>query len=223
MTWTNKRSSKRSSRWLIWSRPILFIFGLKGLTHPRTAVRGNLLGALGMAVAIVATLIHQDVAGYWLIGIGVVIGGGAGVVLAKKIQMTAMPQMVALFNGFGGGASVLVAGAEFVTVESADATTSFAVSGLLAGLIGAVTFWGSLVAFAKLQEYKKFKKPIEYPARQLIQRGARAAGAVVVGSRCDESDQRVDLRPRGAHFLGARLPPWSIRSAGPTCRWSSRC
>jgi len=150
---------------------VLFIFGLKGLTHPRTAVRGNLLGALGMFVAVVATLLHQRLlqhpAGYWLIGIGLVIGTVIGATLAVKIRMTAMPQMVALFNGFGGGASVLVAGAELITHSPLkDGVDSKIASGLLAGLIGAVTFWGSLVAFAKLQEYEAFKKPFEYPGRR---------------------------------------------------------
>jgi NAD(P) transhydrogenase subunit beta len=181
---------------------VLFIRGLKGLTHPRTAVRGNWLGALGMLVAIVATLFHQDVldhpSGYVLVAIGLVIGGLIGAVLALKIHMTAMPQMVALFNGFGGGASVLVAGAELVKycrehsgalgslptgVESpAEAAWAAAIqlvrhspsgkgdptviAALMAGLIGAVTFWGSLVAFAKLQELAAFKRPLQYPARQ---------------------------------------------------------
>ena len=148
---------------------VLFILGLKGLTHPRTAVRGNLLGALGMLVAVLATLVHQDLldhpAGYVLIGIGLVIGAAVGAVLAVRIQMTAMPQLVALFNGFGGAASVLVAGAELITHTPRQQTVDPTITaGLLAGLIGAVTFWGSLVAFAKLQEFRAFKKPIEFIA-----------------------------------------------------------
>lgn len=150
---------------------VLFLRGIKGLTHPRTAVRGNLLGALGMLVAVLATLIHQDILnnplGYVLIAIGLAIGGVVGALLAVRIQMTAMPQLVALFNGFGGGASVLVAGVELFTPIREAALYATVVSGLLAGLIGAVTFWGSLVAFAKLQEYPAFKKPFEYPAQQV--------------------------------------------------------
>ncbi|MHC4306941.1 MAG: NAD(P)(+) transhydrogenase (Re/Si-specific) subunit beta, partial [Planctomycetota bacterium] len=92
---------------------VLFIFGIKGLTHPRTAVRGNLLGALGMLIAIVVTLIDKQMIGWGWIIAGVVIGGGIGAVLAIKIQMTGMPQLVALYNGFGGIASVFVAGAVF--------------------------------------------------------------------------------------------------------------
>ena len=150
---------------------VLFILGLKGLTHPRSAVRGNLLGALAMLVAVVATLLHRDLlgytTGYWIIGVGLLIGCVLGVMLAVKIQMTAMPQLVALFNGFGGAASVLVAGAEMVTYSPTEHGIDTTItSGMLAGLIGAVTFWGSLVAYAKLQEIKAFKKPLEYPARQ---------------------------------------------------------
>ena len=93
---------------------VLFIFGLKGLTHPRTAVRGNIMGALGMFIAVVVTLVDQRIISYELIIIGVIIGGLIGMVLAIKIEMTAMPQLVALFNGFGGGASVLVASAALI-------------------------------------------------------------------------------------------------------------
>ena len=92
----------------------LFIFGLKGLAHPRTAVRGNLLGALGMLLAVVVTVFHHRIVGvHWIVA-GLVLGGGVGAVFAVKIEMTAMPQMVALFNGFGGGASALVAGAALI-------------------------------------------------------------------------------------------------------------
>ena len=132
---------------------VLFILGLKGLTHPRTAVRGNLLGATGMLMAVVLTLINQKILSYEMILVGLVIGGAIGAVLAIKIQMTEMPELVALFNGFGGAASVLVAGAALIEstigidVPMAQLTVATAAS----GLIGAVTFWGSLVAFGKLR------------------------------------------------------------------------
>ena len=93
---------------------VLFILGLKGLTHPRTAVRGNILGALAMLLAVVVTLLDQQILSFEIILTGLVIGALIGLVLALKIQMTAMPQLVALFNGFGGGASVLVAGAALI-------------------------------------------------------------------------------------------------------------
>jgi NAD(P) transhydrogenase subunit beta len=171
---------------------VLFIFGLKGLTHPRTAVRGNLIGAVAMLIAIIATLLDNEVlshpVGYWLIGVGLVIGTVIGIVLAVRVQMTAMPQMVALLNGFGGGASVLVAGAELATFTPAEAAAEsfwfIVLTGLLAGLIGAVTFWGSLLAFAKLEEYPRFKQSIRYPAQQPINAvlGLVALALIVCGA-----------------------------------------
>jgi NAD(P) transhydrogenase subunit beta len=134
---------------------ILFILGLKGLSHPRTAVRGNLTGAIGMLIAVVATLLDRQILGFEYILAGVVVGSAAGAALALRIQMTAMPQMVALLNGFGGGASVLVAGAaliESVGIPDRPVTSQLTVATAASGLIGAVTFWGSLVAWAKLQE-----------------------------------------------------------------------
>lgn len=135
----------------------LFILGLKGLSHPRTAVRGNLLSALGMLLAIVVTLLDKNIVSYGLIFAGIIIGSGVGAVLAVRIQMTAMPQLVALFNGFGGAASVLVAGAALFEVIGAGDLSSipldaqFSIAIFASGLIGAVTFSGSLVAFGKLQ------------------------------------------------------------------------
>jgi NAD(P) transhydrogenase subunit beta len=127
----------------------LFIFGLKGLAHPRTAVRGNLLGALGMLIAIVATLLKADIIGWaWIIA-GLVLGGLVGTVLAMKIQMTAMPQLVGMFNGFGGLASVLVAGEALHSAQGPG--LQMLVATAVSGLIGAVTFWGSMIAFGKLQ------------------------------------------------------------------------
>ncbi len=132
---------------------VLFIFGLKGLTHPRTAVRGNLLGSCGMLLAIVITLADRNIVGFEVILIGIVIGAAIGAVLAVKIEMTAMPELVALFNGFGGIASVLVAGAALIEGTLNDGVPFMQVSVAIAasGLIGAVTFWGSLVAFGKLR------------------------------------------------------------------------
>lgn len=132
---------------------VLFIFGLKGLTHPRTAVRGNLLGSCGMLLAIVITLTDQGIVGFEVILIGLVIGAAIGAVLAVKIEMTAMPELVALFNGFGGIASVLVAGAALIesTLNGGAPFMQVTVAIAASGLIGAVTFWGSLVAFGKLR------------------------------------------------------------------------
>ncbi|HPM82144.1 MAG TPA: NAD(P)(+) transhydrogenase (Re/Si-specific) subunit beta [Candidatus Anammoximicrobium sp.] len=148
---------------------VLFIFGLKMMSHPRTAVRGNLLGSLGMLIAIVATLLLHEVVTYEYILAGVLIGSIAGAWLALKVPMTAMPQMVGLLNGFGGGASVLVAGAELLRGGVGEVNPYVAMIATAAsGIIGAVTFWGSLVAFGKLQELKTFKKPFSLPGQQAI-------------------------------------------------------
>ena len=127
---------------------VLFIFGLKGLAHPRTAVRGNILGATGMLIAIVVTLLDRRIISFEIILAGFVVGAAVGAILAVRIQMTAMPQLVALFNGFGGGASVLVAGSALITEVP---TAQLLVATVASGIIGSVTFWGSLVAFAKLE------------------------------------------------------------------------
>ena len=131
----------------------LFIFGLKGLTHPRTAVRGNLLGACGMLLAVVITLLDKSIVSFEVILAGLVIGAAIGAVLAIKIEMTSMPELVAAFNGFGGIASVFVAGAALIesTLNGATPMTQAIVAVAASGLIGAVTFCGSLVAFGKLK------------------------------------------------------------------------
>jgi NAD(P) transhydrogenase subunit beta len=150
----------------------LFIFGIKGLTHPRTAVRGNRLGALGMLIAIIVTLFDREILtadpqSWMMLAVGLTVGAGIGTTLALKVQMTAMPQMVALFNGFGGGASVLVAGAAFLDTDPALVTAQVASATAASGIIGAVTFWGSLVAFDKLQEWLLPGRPIQVPGRQI--------------------------------------------------------
>ncbi|MCX7792100.1 MAG: NAD(P)(+) transhydrogenase (Re/Si-specific) subunit beta [Chloroflexaceae bacterium] len=132
---------------------VLFILGIKGMTHPRTAVRGNRMGAIGMLIAVVAALLDLHVVRYeWIIA-GVVVGAGIGALMANRVQMTDMPQMVALLNGFGGIASTLVAGAALMeTLALATGVPpQFTIATAASGLIGAVTFWGSLVAFGKLQ------------------------------------------------------------------------
>ncbi len=132
---------------------VLFIFGLKGLTHPRTAVRGNFLGACGMFLAVVVTLTDQHIVSYEFIILGVILGGAIGATLAIKVEMTAMPELVALLNGFGGAASIFVAGAALIESDSITNAPllQLTIATAASGLIGAVTFWGSLVAFGKLQ------------------------------------------------------------------------
>ncbi len=147
---------------------VLFILGIRGLTHPRTAVRGNMLGASGMLLAIVATLLDNQVFGsgmssFGLIIAGVVLGSAIGATLALKIQMTAMPEMVALLNAFGGGASALVAGAVLVGTEP---TTQSTVATVASGIIGSVTFTGSFVAFDKLRGLVLPDAPVTFPGQQ---------------------------------------------------------
>jgi NAD(P) transhydrogenase subunit beta len=147
---------------------ILFIVGIKGLAHPRTAVGGNLAGAGGMLLAVIVTLLDRAIVSYELIVGGLVVGTAAGIPLALKVPMTAMPQLIALFNGFGGGASVLVAGAALIeTILIASGfSTQVSVSIAASGIVGAVTFWGSLVAFGKLQGLIS-EKSMSLPAHQL--------------------------------------------------------
>ena len=121
----------------------LFIFGLKGLSHPRTAVRGNLIGAVGMLLAVVVTLLDRQILSYEWIILGFVIGGAVGAVFAVKVEMTAMPQMVALFNGFGGGASALVAGAALLEALQGNPSTQLTVATVASGLIGACLLYTS--------------------------------------------------------------------------------
>lgn len=157
---------------------VLFIMGLKGLTHPRTAVRGNILGAFGMGLAVLVTLSQGNLS-FELIIAGIVIGSAIGAMLAVRIEMTAMPQLVAVFNGFGGGASVLVAGAELVNPEAAPILQSL-VAIMFSGLIGAITFWGSLVAFAKLQGVVVPDQPVRYPGEQIV-KVLLLVGSIVLG------------------------------------------
>ncbi len=168
----------------------LFIIGLKGLTHPRTAVRGNLLGACGMLLAIVITLMDRSIVSFEIILAGVVIGAVIGAVLAIKIEMTSMPELVAAFNGFGGIASVFVAGAAIIenTLHGATPMTQTTVAVAASGLIGAVTFWGSLVAFGKLKGLVG-DKAVLFSGQQVINAGlAILALALSVGLVMDPTN-----------------------------------
>lgn len=136
---------------------VLFILGLKGLTRPKSAVRGNLLGACGMLLAVVVTLMQRGLS-FELIGGGVALGAVIGAVFATRVQMTAMPEMVALFNGFGGIASTLVAGVALTQLDTPGKPELIATA--LSGLIGAVTFTGSLVAWGKLAGVRKLDQII---------------------------------------------------------------
>ncbi|MDG3012686.1 NAD(P)(+) transhydrogenase (Re/Si-specific) subunit beta [Rhodococcus sp. D2-41] len=151
----------------------MFIYGLMGLTGPKTAVRGNYIAAVGMLIAVVAVLIDiRDSSNWILIVAGLVVGVVLGVPPALRTKMTAMPQLVALFNGVGGGTVALIAWAEFLNSKGfteVDSVPSapFIVGSLFAAIIGSVSFWGSLVAFAKLQELlnKNFEKKVVAAAK----------------------------------------------------------
>ena len=162
---------------------VLFILGIRGLTHPRTAVRGNLMGAAGMLLAVVATLLDRQIFGagpqaFVVILAGVALGATIGATLALRIALTAMPEMVALLNAFGGGASALVAGA--VLVSAVDPSAQMTVATVASGLIGSVTFWGSLVAFDKLRGLLLPDRPVLFPGQQLVN-GAIALAALGLG------------------------------------------
>jgi H+-translocating NAD(P) transhydrogenase subunit beta len=131
----------------------LFIYGLMGLTGPKTAVRGNRIAAVGMAIAVIATFLIPGIGNWGLIALGIVIGTIVGVPAARSVKMTAMPQMVALFNGVGGGAIALIAWSEFRHTGGYDGEPTYvAIFSLFSAIVGSVSFWGSNIAFAKLQE-----------------------------------------------------------------------
>ncbi len=163
---------------------VLFIFDLKWMAHPRTAVRGNIAGALGMGLAIAATLLSQRQEWSYIL-IGVAVGTVIGGVTAIRVKMTSMPEMVGLFNGFGGGASILVAGAALVAAYSglsgAEALNlQEKIATVASGIIGSVTFFGSYVAFGKLAEFLAVRWKL-HPWQKLVKYGFSlvvAAGGV---------------------------------------------
>ena len=147
---------------------VLFILGLKRLGHPKTARGGNIIASIGMLIAIIATLVAFDVLDYKLIAIGVIIGSIIGATFAIKVKMTGMPQMVAIFNGFGGGASALVASAEFFSKTGLGAETTFLLSAIgLSVLVGTLTFTGSFIAFGKLQGFIS-GQPIVFKGQKVL-------------------------------------------------------
>ena len=143
-----------------------FIFGIKRLTSPATARSGNQLAAVAMLIAIAATAIDRSIVSYWSILIGTAVGAGIGIYFGRTVKMTAMPQMVALFNGMGGGTAALVSIAEYVKaggVENAGVVLSM----MLGTAIGAISLSGSLIAFGKLQELLP-ERPLKYPLQMQV-------------------------------------------------------
>ncbi len=144
---------------------VLFILGIKKLSHPKTARNGNFLAAVGMFIAIVATLVSYGKIDFQLIATGMIIGAIIGATFAIKVEMTQMPQMVAIFNGFGGGASALVAAAEFL--KTGEITTFTLGTIVLSVFVGTLTFTGSFIAFGKLQGFVS-GQPVVFPGQQMI-------------------------------------------------------
>ena len=170
---------------------VTFILALRFLSSPRHARLGNLLGAAGMALAVAVTLAQEGLQNYLLIAIGIAIGAVVGVVGARSVKMTAMPQMVALFNGVGGGAVALIALAEFHNLarEAGGLEGNESVAIPLSALIGSISFAGSMIAFAKLQELLS-GRPIVYRGQQFVNGavlliGLVLGGAIVAGSERD--------------------------------------
>ena len=154
----------------------LFIIGLKRGTHPSTAKQGNLIAAAGMAVAVVTTLLLDGMGNWGLIALGLGIGTAVGVIASVRVQMTEMPQMVALYNGVGGGAVALIAWSEIRHGISLgeEMPLDELIPILFAGVVGSVSFWGSNIAFAKLQDLIP-TRPLAVPGQQVIN------GALLIG------------------------------------------
>jgi len=150
---------------------VLFILGLKRLSSPSTARSGNRLAAVGMALALSVTLLDRQIVSFWIIAAGTLLGAGIGVYFARTVQMTAMPQMVALFNGMGGATAALVSVAEYLRitrgVDAAAVGAGEATSIVLGTVIGAISFTGSLIAFGKLQEILP-GKPLQFPLQRVL-------------------------------------------------------
>jgi H+-translocating NAD(P) transhydrogenase subunit beta len=179
-----------------------FIYGLHLLNSPPTSRRGNGVAAAGMAIAVIATLLIEDVGDYGLIALGVAIGTAVGAPAARNVRMTAMPQMVALFNGVGGGAVALISWAEF-REAGGDLALETMVPILFAAIIGSVSFWGSNIAFGKLQEILP-GRPIQLPGQQFVN-GAlllAALGCAVAIAAGSESELLFVLILLSAALLG---------------------
>ncbi len=179
---------------------VLFIVGVRQGTHPTTAKRGNLLAAVGMAVAVATTLALDGIGNWELIIAAIVVGTAVGAVASIRVQMTAMPQMVALYNGVGGGAVALIAWSEFREElhliddgTIAEIPLEIFVPVLFAMVVGSVSFWGSLIAFGKLQDLIP-TQPVKVPGQQLINAVLLVgivAACIYLGINNDDPDQGI--------------------------------
>ncbi|MDQ4047926.1 MAG: NAD(P)(+) transhydrogenase (Re/Si-specific) subunit beta [Actinomycetota bacterium] len=152
---------------------------MRMVTHPTTARRGNMVAAVGMAIAVAATLLSEEVGDYGLIALGIALGTIIGVPAARQVKMTAMPQMVALFNGVGGGAVALISWAEYRQALHVGVNPALEelIPILFAAIVGSVSFWGSNIAFGKLQGILP-GKPIQLPGQQFLNLGVLLASLV---------------------------------------------
>jgi NAD(P) transhydrogenase subunit beta len=160
---------------------ILFILGIKGLSSPKTARNGNLIASVGMLIAVVATLLDRQILDFRWILVGIAVGSAIGAFAARTVTMTAMPQMVALFNGSGGGAAALVSALEYrhLAVEMGSLPMDSGIGILMGALIGAVSFSGSIVAFGKLQGIFT-ERAVTYPLQKVVN-GTLLAAVLVLG------------------------------------------
>ena len=187
---------------------VLFILGLKSMSSPRTARRGIIWAGVGMLVATAITFATPEMGNFVWMTLALVIGGAIAYVAARRVAMTDMPQMVAIYNGMGGGAAALIAAVEFMKPETMP--TSFAVLGIIGALIGSVSFSGSMIAFAKLQGI--IKKSFLFPGQNVVQpagpgRRRRARG-----------DRRARSTP--ATWAATRASSWPASSPS---RCSTAC
>ncbi|MDC0245420.1 NAD(P)(+) transhydrogenase (Re/Si-specific) subunit beta [Acidimicrobiaceae bacterium] len=182
---------------------VLFIVGLKGLGRPRTAPRGNLMGATGMLIAVLVTLVDQSILSYQFLAVGLALGIAIGALLALRVQMTSMPELVALFNGFGGGASVLVAASSFIEInELGNSTGQIAVAAAVTSLVGAMTLSGSMIAFGKLQGRMTWNGFRGLPIVRILVALVSLAFAVQIGGFQPESQLSLWLLIAGGFLLG---------------------
>src|SRR5438477_2622119 len=160
---------------------VLFIFGLKQLSSPSTARAGNRTAGIGMGLALAVTLLDRQIVSFWTIAVGTLIGAAMGIYFGRTVQMTAMPQMVALFNGMGGATAALVSVAEFLRLTRAGEIIGVgeATSIVLGTAIGAISFTGSIIAFGKLQEILP-GKPLQFPLQRVVN-GLILLGVLVLG------------------------------------------
>ncbi len=201
---------------------ILLCLGIKRLSSPATARSGNIVAAVGMTIAVVVTLFSPEVDSYGLIFAGIAVGTVIGVASARMVRMTAMPQMVALFNGVGGGAAALIAAAEFHRLAPlpGDLAGDVVIGIMFSALIGSISFSGSMVAFAKLQELLP-GRPLVFPGQNIVNALLFAA---IDRRRVRRRDHRgSDLARRAASSArSSSASRSSCRSAARTCRSSSR-